>query len=186
MKYLLLLSTLCALVGCTGKNPALNAYDAVSLFGFGEATKESMPAPNRDTLVIRYGGWSLNDLRDARIDGKILEYYDSGYADEPWAKEKFPPGVYTFTDQEPIPAVLLASALLTHKMQHTEFDWEDDRSVLMRIVDRMECKKGGRDDLVGFYFSDDIGDEGKVLDTYLFVEKAYCNVPGGGIWEGKI
>jgi hypothetical protein len=111
-------------------------YDATALLGFGEAATEPLPEALPGEIVIRYGGWSLQELRDSAVGRKLLPER-SWYDEYPWAAEKLPPGTYrlhmpvpgsndkTFAEQEPMlaegesiaPAVLVASALLAHRLQ---------------------------------------------------------------------
>jgi hypothetical protein len=41
------------------------AYDATSIFGFGPPSDELLPEAEPGAIVIRYGGWSLQELRDS-------------------------------------------------------------------------------------------------------------------------
>jgi hypothetical protein len=115
------------------------AYDAVALFGFGELTTEPLPQPSPGEIVIRYSGWSLQELRDSEIGRKFLHEQD-WYNKYPWSTEKLPSCIYrlrvpvrdsnnkTFGEQERLlpqgeqvaPVVLVASALLSHHLQTKE------------------------------------------------------------------
>jgi hypothetical protein len=108
-------------------------YDAVALLGFGGEATEPLPDAAPGTLVIRYGGWSLRELRDKRND---LMHKQDWYDKYPWAGEKLPSGLYvlrlpipdsnrkTFAEQtklllpgeEPAHVVLATTALLSHRL----------------------------------------------------------------------
>ena len=112
--------------GCT--------YDAVSILGFGDPSAEALPQAGE--IILRYGGWSLQELRDSAI-GKKLMHRQDWYSKFPWGSEKLPPGTYrlrlpipdsnrkSFAEQEQMlsegeqiaPVVLVASALLAHQVQ---------------------------------------------------------------------
>ena len=101
-------------------------YDATAVLGFGTPSPEAKPGE----ILLRYGGWSLRDLRD-KCD---LMHRQDWYARCPWASDKLPSGLYalrlpvpnsnrkTFNEQkalllpgeEPAPVVLAASAMLSH------------------------------------------------------------------------
>src|SRR5579863_3402027 len=116
------------------------AYDAVSMLGFGEP--RAVPQPPRAVkgeIAILYGGSSLQALRGSPIGQKLMhqqEWYDR----YPWSSEELPAGVYhlripvpesnrkTASEQEQIllegelmaPVILVASALLAHRLQTGE------------------------------------------------------------------
>jgi hypothetical protein len=114
-------------------------YDAVTLFGFGEVSPESLPEAEPGELVLCYGGWSLQELRDSAIGQKLMRKQD-WYDQYAWSSEKLPSGIYrlrvpvpnsnrkTFAEQEAMPpkgetiapVVLVASALLAHRLHTSE------------------------------------------------------------------
>ena len=105
------------------------SLDAVSLLGFGPKSDGAFPQAESGTIVIRYGGWSLQELRDRRSD---LMYTQDWYNRYSWSTERLPSGIYvlrlpipgsnrkTFDEQkplllpgeEPAPIVLVATAML--------------------------------------------------------------------------
>jgi len=107
--------------------------DATHLLGFGEASQEPLPNAEPGTIVLRYGGWSLQELRDKRRD---LMHAQNWYDKYPWASERLPSGIYvlrlpvpdsnckTFDEQkslllpneEPAHIVLAATALLSIRL----------------------------------------------------------------------
>jgi len=110
-------------------------YDATSLLGFGEPSPQALPEANAGELLIRYDGWSLQELRSSKIvSEKNVMWDQSWYNPYDWSAEKLPSGLYalrlpvpdsnykTFADQkalllpteEPAPVVLAASAFLAH------------------------------------------------------------------------
>lgn len=118
------------------------SYDAVTLLGFGKPTTEALPeATKAGEIVLRYGGWSLQDLRGSKIVcQKNILWGQDWYDRYPWSAEKLPSGLYalrlpvpdsnrkTFDEQkalllpgeEPAPVVLGASALLAHLLSTGE------------------------------------------------------------------
>jgi len=121
---------------------APRVYDATTLLGFGPPSPEApLPEAKPGELLLRYGGWSLQDLRDnAVVRAKDLMWVQDWYEQYPWSAEKLPSGLYalrlpvpdsnrkTFDKQkalllpgeEPAPVVLAASALLAHHLQTQE------------------------------------------------------------------
>jgi hypothetical protein len=109
------------------------AYDATSILGFGSASDEPLPEPAPGEVVIHYGGWSLQELRNSDV-GKKLMHEQDWYNKYAWSTEKLPPGLYrlrvpvpdsnpkTFAEQQAMlspgeqvaPVVLVATALLVH------------------------------------------------------------------------
>lgn len=114
-------------------------YDAVALFGFGEASAEPLPEAKSGELIIRCGGWSPQELRDSEIGQKFMHQQD-WYNKYPWSTEKLPPGIYRL--RVPVPnsncknaveqeqmlplgeqtanVVLVETALLAHRLQTGE------------------------------------------------------------------
>ena len=141
------------------------AYDAVALFGFGEASKEPLPDAKRGEVVIRYGGWSLQELcSNPVVRQKDLMWEQDWYHKYPWSSEKLPPGIYrlrtpvphsnrkNFAEQEQLlaageqtgPVVLVATALLAHRL-HTGED--------LLKNDWTRCRERDADgDRVGLHF----------------------------------
>jgi len=113
-----------------------SAFDAVHLLGFGEASTERPPEPAPGEIVLRYGGWSLTQLRDTEV-GRRLMWDQDWYERCDWASACVPEDVYrlrvpvpgstnkTFDEQqatlphgeEVAPVVLVASALLCLRLQ---------------------------------------------------------------------
>ena len=111
------------------------AYDAVSLLGFGDAVAGALPTASSGEVVLRYGGWSLQDVR-ARMVPRELMWDQSWYDVYHWSAEKLPSGLYvlrlpvpesslkTFDEQkalllpgeEAAPIVLAATALLALRL----------------------------------------------------------------------
>ncbi len=108
------------------------SYDAVSLLGFGPASQDPLPQAQSGEIVIRYGGWSLQDLyKTPRVVGLIGDSFLIRSQAKP-TKDTFPAGIYrvrpfvpgsngkTFSDQVPLivsgrmitPAVIAATALI--------------------------------------------------------------------------
>ena len=112
------------------------SYDAVSILGFGDAVTEPLPQAKEGEIVLRYGGWSLQELRDSAVGQKLM-HVQNWYYMCPWSRERLPAGIYhlrvpvpksnrkRFAGQErmlPVgeqiaPVVLVASALLAHQVQ---------------------------------------------------------------------
>jgi hypothetical protein len=115
------------------------AYDATSVFGFAPLNDEPLPEAAPGEIVIRYGGWSLQELRDTV--GMTLMHKQKWYNTYPWSAEKLPPGNYrlripvpdsnrkTFAEQQRMlppgeqvaPVVLVATALLARRLQTGEY-----------------------------------------------------------------
>ncbi len=115
------------------------AYDAISILGFGPVSDETLPEAAPGEIVIRYGGWSLQELRDSDI-GQTFMYQQGWYDKYPWSIEKLPAGIYrlrvpvpdsnrkTFEEQEAMlpsgeqvaPVVLVPTAMLAHHLQKGE------------------------------------------------------------------
>src|SRR5579863_9461254 len=71
--------------GCT--------YDAVSILGFGDAVAEPLPQAKEGEIVLRYGGWSLQELRDSAVGQKLM-HVQNWYYMCPWSRERLPAGIY--------------------------------------------------------------------------------------------
>lgn len=115
------------------------AYDAVALLGFGPASTDALPEVRSGEVLIRYGGWSLQELRDSAIGKELMDVQD-WYDKYPWSAKKLPAGIYrlripvpgsshkTVAEQErdlpngehTAPAVLVATALIVHRRQMGE------------------------------------------------------------------
>lgn len=114
-------------------------YDAVSILGFGPASDEPLPEQKCGEIVIRYGGWSLQVLRNSAVGKELMSQHD-WYDKLPWSTENLPAGIYrvrvpvpgsnrkTFVEQEQMlsagertaSVVLVATALLAHGLQTNE------------------------------------------------------------------
>src|SRR5579863_937098 len=112
------------------------SYDAVNILGFGGLAAEPLPQAVDGEIVLRYGGWSLQELRDSAVGQKLM-HPQGWYESFVWSSEKLPSGIYhlrvrvpesnrmTFAEQEQMlpegeqiaPVALVASALLAHRMQ---------------------------------------------------------------------
>ena len=119
------------------------AFDALSLLGFGPVSADPLPAATPSTIVIRYGGWSLQELREKHQN---LFHNQDWYGKKLWNSEQFPSGIYvlrlpvpdsnrkTFDEQkalllpgeESAPIVLAATALLAMKLSGAEDPLKDD------------------------------------------------------------
>jgi|SRR5579863_3351399 len=115
------------------------SYDAVAILGFGDAAAEPLPQEKEGEIVLRYGGWSQRELRHSD-GGHELMHPQDWYHMYPWSSAKLPSGTYhlrvpvpeskrkTFAEQERMlpegewiaPVVLVASALLVHRLQTGE------------------------------------------------------------------
>lgn len=113
------------------------AYDAVQLFGFGKNSPKPLFKPELGEIVIRYGGWSFQELRNSWIGKKFMHHTHDWYDCYRWSSKKFPVGVYrlripvlgsdckTSVEQRRMlgtyefaaPVVLAASALLAHHLE---------------------------------------------------------------------
>lgn len=187
MKKIALASITFLLVGCSGNSlnqasngasssRSENAYDAVSIFETGTSSVASLPTPGSDEIVVNYGGWSLNQLFETAIGKQYFQFVHDSYKTESWASATLPPGVYTLKEGEPIPVVILATTLLAYRVQKGEMNFDNKSDPLVRMVDKTHCNERNTDSYVGLYWG-----EGK-----LFVDKDYCSVQGGGVWEAKI
>ena len=117
--------------GTTSNTNDIASFDAVTLLGF--VPTQPMPQAEPGTILIRYGGWSLQELRDKRLD---LMCRQDWYDKYPWAAEKLPSGLYvlrlpipdsngkTYEEQqklllpgeEPAHVILAATALLSLRL----------------------------------------------------------------------
>ncbi len=120
------------------------SFDAVSMLGFGRARK-NMPTPNNQEIVIRYGGWTLEELFQNKVvrESKLLYRIHEWMEDEWWYRRRLKKGIHrlripanddrtegrTFEEvqknclynyEEPAPLVLLATAAVVYRMEHGE------------------------------------------------------------------
>lgn len=121
-----------------GTSSLLRSYDATGILGFGAHATAPLPNAWPEEIIVRYDGWSFLDLRDkCREDMHRQTWYERYY----FSRETFEPGVYrlrlpipgseskTFLEQQHLlshgfivaPAVLIATALLVHRL-HTGED----------------------------------------------------------------
>lgn len=118
------------------------AYDATAIFGFGHPSEEDLPEAKSGEIIIRYGGWSLQELCDCPLvcERNVMWHEQDWYGGYAWSTDTLPSGIYrlrvpvpdsyskTFDEQkrllpvneEPAPVVLVASALLAHRVQTGE------------------------------------------------------------------
>jgi hypothetical protein len=109
--------------------------DAVALLGFGSQNTEALPAANPGETIIRYGGWSLQELRGNAVAAPLM-HFQNWYDRYAWGSEKLPSGIYILRlpvpgssrksfkaqtrlllpGEEPGPVVLAASALIAHRL----------------------------------------------------------------------
>jgi hypothetical protein len=109
-----------------------HAYDAVALLKFGPES-QALPDAGPGEVIIRYGGWSLKELRDKCHCLMHPQDWHEKYA---WGCEQLPSGLYvlrlpipdsnrkTFDEQtklllpgeEPAHIILAATALLSHRV----------------------------------------------------------------------
>lgn len=121
-----MLSFVARLFGSRSSGITLNA---ISMLGFGPPGPEAFPEAVPGEISLRYGGWSLTELRRKHPD---LLCDQDWYDRYPWASERLPSGFYvlrlpvpesngkTFEEQqtlllpgeEPAAVVLAATALL--------------------------------------------------------------------------
>lgn len=170
-RLLLILGVLC-LAACAQQTNS-NAFDAVTLFRLGSKTGETLPAAQNNEVVVLYGGWSLNELMQTDVGKKYVQFVQEDSSNESWANEKLAPGIYHVKKGQPVPAVILASTLLAYQLEKGEMHFYSDKSPLARMVDDTHCENGPSAGYIGLYWS-----EGK-----LVIDKSYCSVLGGGVWE---
>lgn len=165
-----------------------NTYDAVQLFGFGSGSTIALPTAESGQIVLRYGGWSLNELLATNVGATHMKYLDYAYKNEDWASARLPAGIYKLDDANPVPAVIMASALLANRLVNGEIDFDSTaENVLLRTVDKHSCSDiQEREDFIGLYWSDDWDADGKTHSTKLYLDKTYCHVMGGGVWEARL
>lgn len=195
MRTLLRSLILCLLLtACTQPNtPAESVfqydnYDAIELLGMGNPATEHLPQdPIDETALLRYGGWSLNELAESSV-GKQYLSLDPAYAREEWAKKTLPPGVYSLREMHPVPVVLMATALLAERVKHGRIDFDRrSESPFLAMVDINNCKGITKDTgRIGLYWGEDWGADGTTATVKLFVDKNYCNTFGGGVWEASM
>lgn len=155
------------------------SYDAVHILGFGSASEEAMPEAKSGEVIIRYGGWSLQELRDS-VNGKKWMHQQDWYNSYGWSTEKLPAGIYrlrvpvpvssgqTFVQQQEMlsageevaPVVLVATALLAHHLQKGKDPLNGDWTRCKEVADddRVELVWDGGRLVVGSGWDDDAGD----------------------------
>lgn len=195
MRILLRSLILCLLLtACTQpKTPTASVlqydyYDAIELLGMGNPATEHLPQnPIDETVLLRYGGWSLNELAESSV-GKQYLSFDPAYAREEWAKKTLPTGVYSLREMHPVPVVLMATALLAERVKHGRIDFDRrSESPFLKMVDINNCKGVEKDTgRIGLYWGTDWGTDGKTETEKIFLDKNYCSVLGGGVWEASI
>jgi hypothetical protein len=117
-------------------------------------------------VVLQYAGLSLNQLQQSKEGSGVLVFAHEEYKNESWTSKSLPSGKYRLQPSDDIPAVILATALLTDRKN-------DD---LATRADRTHCVEGrDPEGYVGLYWSEE----------KLYVEKDYCSIQGGGVWEAK-
>ena len=67
------------------------SLDAPHLLGLGPASNEPLPTAEPGTIILRYCGWSLQQLRDKRID---LMHRQNWYNEYRWSVDVLPSGIY--------------------------------------------------------------------------------------------
>ncbi len=168
----------------TTSSPA-PAYDAVSTLGFGPASLTPFPQAKPGELLIRYGGWSLRELRDsATVREKDILWEQDWYNGYAWSTEHLPSGLYvlrlpiptsnrkTFVEQkalllpgeEPVPVVLAASAMLAHLVSTGE------RLMQGQWLRCKEQTDAGLRVELGW------------LDGRLYVNRSFDDDPDGNVW----
>lgn len=112
-------------------------YDAVSILGFGLSYKDFFPAAEKDTVIIRYNGWSFQALQDNPYCKPLMHLENCDRTS--WRDLTMPSGFYRIklvemreasdsAGQEPAmpasqrmtPIVLLATAMLAHRLKTGE------------------------------------------------------------------
>lgn len=172
MRRLLLLLCILSLTACAQQTND-NAFDAVALFQMGSNAVEALPLAQNDEEVVRYGGWSLNELMQSNASQKYVRFVQEDSMHEPWTNAKLAPGIYHIKKGQPVPVVILASILLANQMKNGDIDFDSDKSTLITMVDDTHCKSTPSETYVGLYWGEGM----------LFIDKNYCSVLGGGIWE---
>ena len=87
-------------------NVAHMSYDAVALFGFGPLNTEPLPRSLSGEVMIRYGGWSLQDLRQSEVvRSKNLFWDQDWYIKYDWSKKVVPGGLIGCTSRCRIPRI---------------------------------------------------------------------------------
>lgn len=158
-------------------------YDATAILGFGKASGDPLPQAKAGEVVIRYGGWSLQELRDSAIGKRLMNKQD-WYNSYSWSLEKPGPGVYWLrvpvagskgkslieqellfsSEEKTVPAVLVATALLVHRFRTGEDLLKGDWT---------RCKEQTADDFrVGLGWDDD----------RLFVNDDWDGRRSGSLW----
>ena len=148
MRRFCAVTLLVLLTACSGKSvsspPATSeAYDAVSALGIGDQSTAPLPSANAGEVIVRYGGWSLNQLLQTPSGTRYLQYLENSYKDESWTNKTLPSGIYRLDDKRPIPVVLLATALLADQLRNGEpnfnarkmihsFKWSMSQAVKIR------------------------------------------------------
>lgn len=124
-----------------------------------------------DELIVNYDGSSLNELRTSAK--APLVFAEESYANETWASTKLPAGTYHFKINEPVPAVILATALLNDYTKNGPVDFDHRLDPLVQRVDQLHCTS--HDSPTGFV--------GMESGDHVFIIKDYCREQGGGVWE---
>jgi hypothetical protein len=114
-------------------------YDAIAVLGFGPPSNEPLPDTTNGEIIIRYGGWSLQELRDSEFGGHLM-HKQEWYEAYRWSKRNLPAGTYSLRipvknsnnknldeqrqllskDEHVASIVLVASAVLSHHLQQHE------------------------------------------------------------------
>lgn len=182
MRKIVLVAVTLFLTGCIASDTSrarTNTYDAVALLGFGPPTTAPLPQTASGMVSITYDGWSIKELLQTDAGKKYLQLLDPTDTQQLWTARSEPRGIYTFQKGSPVPVVILTTALLANRVQRGREMTEDDlkNDPLGQVADLNHCAKNGESPAgyVGLYWGN-----GK-----LFLDKNYCVVLGGGIWEGK-
>jgi hypothetical protein len=114
------------------------SYDAAKILQFGVPTEDILPVAEYGEVVIWYGGWSLQQLRDnPLIRERDVMWDQDWYNNYIWSSEVLPVGFYRlripvpnsnsksfdeqtellFTGEVPAHPVLVATAELCHEIQ---------------------------------------------------------------------
>ena len=130
----------------------------------------------RDNVLI---GWSIKDLLQTEAGKKYLQLLDERDLQQLWTARSDPRGIYTFQKGSPVPVAILTTALLANRIEYgREMTAEELKTdPLGQMADATHCPESRESPpgYVGLYWGN-----GK-----LFLDKNYCVVLGGGIWEGK-
>lgn len=124
----------------------------------------------------------MNQLLQTPDGREFLKFADESYKNESWANTMFSQSTYRFSAESQktfvVPVTVLATALLAHRQKHGGVNFKDNTNdPLLRMADKTSCKQlKAPEGMIGLYWS-----EGRFV-----IDKNYCAVQGGGVWEAKM